>query len=205
LAAAARDPGATPALRVVAAALEVAGGITPRMPVRQAVEALQPEERRRLRKMGVTIGALDLYDARLLKPAAARWRAALLRVRGGSPVLPREGATTLPRAADGATLATGFRPLGAQAVRVDLVERIARVAHDARQGRKPFAPDPALATSMGLEPGTLARLMAELGFRPVAGDEPRWVWKGRPPARREEPAPDPNNAFAALAAWAANG
>jgi len=205
LAAAARDPGATPALRVVAGALEAAGGITPRMPIRESVEALEPDERRRLRKMGVTIGALDLYDPRLLKPAAARWRAALLRVRGASPTLPREGATTLPRGAEGATLATGFRPLGAQAVRIDLVERIARAAHDARQGRKPFAPDPALATSMGLEPGTLARLMAELGFRPVAGEEPRWVWKGRPPARREEVVADPNNAFAALAAWAANG
>ena len=51
----------------------------------------------------------------------------------------------------------------------DLVERIAKAAHDAREknGKAAFAPDPALATSMGLEPGTIARLMVELGFRPA--------------------------------------
>ena len=54
-------------------------------------------------------------------------------------------------------------------MRVDLVERIARAAHEARQGRKPFAPDPALATSMGLKPETLARLMAQLGFKTARG------------------------------------
>eukprot|EP01035_Chromulina_nebulosa_P045049 gene45049-61028_t len=37
------------------------------------VDALDPPARKRLRAMGVTIGTLDLFDARLLKPAAARW------------------------------------------------------------------------------------------------------------------------------------
>jgi ATP-dependent RNA helicase SUPV3L1/SUV3 len=49
----------------------------------------------------------------------------------------------------------GFRPLGAQAVRVDLVERIARARMTRGKGGKPFAPDPALATSIGLTPETL--------------------------------------------------
>ena len=204
LAEAARDAGATPALRVVAGALEAAGGMTPRLPLREALEALTPDERRRLRKLGVTVGAMDLFDPRLLKPAAARWRAALLAVRGVAVPLPPAGATVLPRGATGASPLAGFRPLSRQAVRVDLVERIARGAHDARQGRAPFAPDPALATSVGLEPATLDRLMAELGFRPVAGDQPRWTWRGRPPARREE-RPEPSGAFAALAAWGGHG
>jgi ATP-dependent RNA helicase SUPV3L1/SUV3 len=111
----------------------------------------------------------------------------------------------LPRGTEGATLAAGFRPLGAQAVRVDLVERIARGAFEARAGRKPFTVDPALATSMGLEPATIARLMAELGFRHVAGDEPRWIWRGRPPVRAAAPAARPDSAFAALAEWSARG
>ncbi|MFL0560991.1 helicase, partial [Sphingomonas sp. 179-I 2A4 NHS] len=106
----------------------------------------------------------------------------------------------LARGAPGATLAAGYRPLGAQAVRVDLVERIARAAHDARPkkggGRGAFQPDPALATSMGLDASTVARLMAELGFRPLP--EGRWAWRGRPPAKPVAPRPD--NAFAALAA-----
>jgi len=86
-------------------------------------------------------------------------------------------------------------------VRVDLVERIARAAHDSRKGRKPFAPDPALATSMGLTPDTLARLMAQLGFRTARsaeGEPQRWIWQGlvAPPKPK---APPRDNAFAVLA------
>ncbi len=111
----------------------------------------------------------------------------------------------LPRGDAGADLAHGFRPLGPQAVRVDLVERIARAAHDARArerkgGRAPFTPDPALATSMGLKPETLARLMAQLGFRaarPVDG-QARWKWQGLVPTAKPKP-PPLDNAFAALA------
>ena len=203
----ARDPQATPALRVVAGELEAAGGLAPRIALREAVDGLSPDERKRLRKAGVTIGALDLFDARLLKPGAARWRAALLGVRGTAPVLPREGASVLPRGASGAQIASGFRPLGAQAVRLDLVERIARAAHDARQGRKPFAPDPGLATSMGVEAATFERLMAELGFRSVRGDAATaWVWQGRrTPQRAARPTPAPTGAFAALAGWGGHG
>ena len=200
LAAMARDPAATPALRSVAGAIEAGGGIAQRLPVRGAVEALTPPDRHALRKAGVTIGALDLFDARLLKARTRPWRAALLAAAGQKvPAEPREGATVLPRGAAGAVLAAGYRPLGAQAVRIDLVERVARAAHDARPkkggGRAPFLPDPALATSIGLEPGTIARLMTELGFRPLP--EGRWAWRGRPPAKPVAPRPD--NAFAALA------
>ncbi len=197
LADAVRDPAATPAFRVIAAAVEAAGGILPRLPLRTTLDALTPDERRRLRRTGVTVGALDLFDPRLLKPAAAAWRRALLAVRGTPPTPAREGATVLPRGSDGASVAGGYRPFGSQAVRVDLVERIARAAHDARAGRAPFVPDAALATSIGLEPATLARLMAELGFRP-AGEA--WVWRGRPPARAVPAAPvQGGGAFAGLA------
>jgi ATP-dependent RNA helicase SUPV3L1/SUV3 len=183
LAEAARDPAASPALRIVAAALEAAGGIAARAPLRASIEALASDERRRLRQMGVTIGALDLFDPKLLKPAAAAWRAALCGVRGEFFAAAPTGATVLARGTPGAMLAAGFRPLGTQAVRVDLVERIARAAHDGRAGRAPFAPDPSLSVSIGLEPASLDRLMTELGFRSVKGVERRWVWRGRPPVR----------------------
>jgi len=203
-----RDPAATPNLRVVAGALEAAGGLAPRLPLRESVDALLPDERRRLRRAGATIGALDLFDPRVLKPEAARWRRVLLAARGETIPAAPPAATVLLRGVPGATVAAGFRPLGAQAVRVDLVERIARAAHDARAGRKPFAPDPALATSMGLEPGTFARLMAELGFqtlKAVDGEGLRWVWRGRPRARAVVAVPAPDNAFAALAHWSRGG
>jgi len=196
-----RDPLAPPALRAVAAALVGAGGIIARADIAAAVDTLDPAGRKRLRAHGVTIGALDLFDARLLKPGPARWRRLLRAARDDRPVQdgPPDSATVLDRGSPGATLADGYRPLGAQSVRVDLVERIARAAHDARAGRKPFAPDPALATSIGVSAETLARLMAALGFRtaPVAEGGPHWVWRG---IARARPVPPPrDNAFAALA------
>ncbi|MBB4152277.1 ATP-dependent RNA helicase SUPV3L1/SUV3 [Sphingomonas jinjuensis] len=205
LAALARDPTVTPALRVVAAALEAGGGMTQRLPLRSAIERLTGEERHRLRRIGVTIGALDLFDPRLLKPSAARWRHALLALAGAAAERSPAGATVLPRGAHGATLAAGFRPLAAQAVRVDLVERVARAAHEARAGKAAFVPDAALATSMGMTPATIERLMAELGFRRVGADG-GWVWQGRRPARRPAPsAVQAGGAFAGLAALVGHG
>ena len=195
----ARDPDATPALRQVAQGVEAAGGVVARLPLRAPVEALTPDERRRLRAAGLTIGSLDLFDARLLKPEGGRWRRMLLALRDEMLPVPPEGATVLPRDATAAMPAAGFRPLGLQAVRLDLVERIARAAHDARKGRAPFAPDPALARSMGVEPATFDRLMVELGFRGIAGETPRYVWRGRPPARPVPVAARPGNAFGELA------
>ncbi len=193
-----RDPEAGSPLRALANALLDAGGLLPRRAAAAQVEALDPHARKRLRQAGVTIGTLDLFAPALLKPAAARWRRELM----GLAEAPPDGATVLARGTPGADLPHGFRPLGAQAVRVDLVERIARAAHDSRQGRKPFAPDPALATSMGLRAETLARLMAQLGFRTVRsaeGEPPRWIWQGlvAPPKPR---APPRDNAFAVLEA-----
>lgn len=202
LAALARDPAASGSLRAVAAALTEVGGIAPRDGFDAMLVPLDGDDRRRLRKAGVVIGALDLFDARLFKPAAAKWRAALLAARDGRPVEPLAptGATVLPVGQG----AWGFRRFGPQAVRVDLIERLAQAAHDARKGHAPFAPDPALAVSMGLQAETIARLMARLGFRPSApaGDVPQWRWA---PSRRRAPvAPPravarPGNAFAALA------
>ena len=193
-----RDREAGPQLRAVASALLTAGGIAPRRALPAALDALGPEQRHRLRRAGVTIGTLDVFDPRLLKPAAARWRRVLLGLGDG----PASGATALPKGATGAELPHGFRPLGNQAVRVDLVERIARAAHDARgadkSGRKPFAPDPALATSIGVTPETLARLMAQLGFKTARGVPGRWIWQGL--VKRAAVAPPPrDNAFAGLA------
>ena len=202
-----RDPAALPASRAVAAALVAQGGLVARAEIAVAIDGLDAVARKAFRGAGVTIGALDLFDPRVLKPRPARWRRALLAARQGGPVAigAQEGATVLERGAPGATLDDGYRPVGGQAVRVDLIERVARAAHEARggQGRKPFALDPALALSMGLTRPTLERLMAGFGFRSAASPDeaPRWTWRGRPPAPVAPPPKD--NAFAALAALTA--
>ena len=192
-----RDPAAGGALRALAGALLEAGGLLARRAAGAAVEQLDSTARQRLRRTGVTVGTLDIFAAALLKPQAAAWRRRLMRLADA----PRGGATVLPRGAPGADLAHGYRPFGQQAVRIDLVERIARAAHDGRKGRAPFTPDPALATSIGLTPDTVARLMAQLGFRALKGRDgapQRWAWQGLTPLAKPTP-PKPDNAFAALA------
>ena len=204
-----RDPQAAPALRVVAAALAQGAGLAARLPLGEALAVLAGADRQRLRKAGVMIGALDLFDPRLLKLQPSRWRQALLAARSGvaMPALPPPGATVLPRGTAGSGASFGFREIAGQAVRIDLIERIARAAHDARAGKAPFAPDAALATSIGIVPATIERLMIQLGFQeapnagPKSGPEAtpaRWVWHGRPPRAKAVTVPR-DNAFAALA------
>jgi ATP-dependent RNA helicase SUPV3L1/SUV3 len=116
-------------------------------------------------------------------------------------------------------LPAGYRPAGAQAVRLDIAEKLLRAAHEARvaaaksdKRARHFALDPALATSTGLRPENWARLLGAAGFKvqrartiaagalgPPAPD--KWTWR---PARRDttppaRPQPREGSAFSALA------
>src|SRR3569623_43686 len=104
-----RDAALTAPLRAVAGALVAAGGIAPRRPMAAMLDALDTASRKILRKAGGTSGTLDLFDARLLKPAAARWRRALLAAHGAAAEgTPPQDATVLARAHPGARLDQGF-------------------------------------------------------------------------------------------------
>ncbi|WP_414900874.1 helicase-related protein [Sphingomonas flavalba] len=203
IAAAGRDPQTPPPLRALLVPLGEAGGLIARPVVEPALAGLDKVLRYQARRLGITIGALDIFVAALLKPEAMRWRLALgaALADGGMPPVPPAGAALLPF--DPVHAAAGYRPLGDQMLRVDLVERIARAAHQARDGRRRFAPDPSLATSMGLSAASLARLMESLGFRaqPAGAEQAAgWTWAPRRRARASAAIARPGNAFAALAA-----
>ncbi len=186
------SPKTAPATRALLAPLIGGGGIVARADVESALAALSPELRRALTRSGLTIGTLDLFDARLLKPGALFWANALDAVKAGTPV----AATLKPGATVGkGEAARGYRGFGDTLVRIDLVERIARATHDLRDARTPFTPDPALATSFGIDAGTFARILHALGFRPT-GDE-KWRWGSAPKALRRA-AVRSTGAFAAL-------
>jgi len=209
IAAAARDPEQSAAVRALLAPLVDAGGVLGREELEDVLAALDREQRGPVNKLGIRIGTLDIFVAALIKPEPARWRVALAAAQdnGVMPALPSIGAVSAPTPRDAATcqafVMAGFRPLGAQMLRVDQVERLARNAHDTRSGRTAFAPDAALATSLGLMPASFAQLMLALGFRTA---EQGWVWKGKragdkPDKRKKKPdKPRPGNAFGALAA-----
>ena len=118
------------------------------------------------------------------------------------PRLPDPGAATLDGSADPRAASLAYRRFGTNWLRVDLADRIAAHAHAARQSGAAALIDPALVTSLGLDPPTVTKLMAEIGFIPVSGQTgDAWKWRGHRPQRRHQPAETtrPGNAFAALA------
>jgi ATP-dependent RNA helicase SUPV3L1/SUV3 len=202
--AAAQDSASPPAVRAILALLVDEGGIVAREAVAKALASVEREQRKLITRLGVRIGALDLFMPDVLKPEARRWRTALKAAAGGAPMpaLPPESVVVLPSPpGDGRALLQrlGFRPLGPQMLRVDLVERLARHAHEARGGEGRPVVDQALATSLGLQPQAVAKLMRDLGFR-AADDDGAWVWRGpNRPRRRGGGQEQPSHAFAALA------
>ncbi|MDH7640316.1 helicase-related protein [Sphingomonas oryzagri] len=212
IATAASDKATAPVLRGLLAPVAEAGGIVARETVAASLPALDRDQRRVAAHLGLKIGTLDLFVPALLKPEPMRWRLALLAARANAtmPPVPAPGAAMIGNPDPllrAAAVRAGFRDLGDQMLRVDLVERLARHAHDARQGHRPFVPDPSLSTSLGLKPPAVARLMRTLGFAqhrrgegPKEGDAPiAWLWRGRRPDRVDAPRARPGNAFGALA------
>ncbi len=167
LAGLAREAKASPAIRAVAAALEDAGGIAPRQPLRLMIDALSPEERRRLRGMGITIGTLDVFDPRLLKPGAAAWRRILMACGARRPTWPGR---VPPSCAATSRGAVSPRAIGRSANR-----RCGSIWSNASpappmtraRGAAPSPPTPRWRPSIGLEAATLDRLMGDLGFRKI--------------------------------------
>ena len=178
--------------RAILAPLIAGGGIVARADLDSALGGLGSDLRRALTRSGLTIGTLDVFDLRLLKPGALFWANALDAVRSGTPV----AATLKPGATVGQGQSSrGYRRFGDTLVRVDLVERIARAMHDLRSARAPFVPDMALATSFGIDRETFTQILRALGFR--SGTEGQWTWASRPRASIERKSDKPS-AFAAL-------
>ena len=212
--AASRSPEAGPELRALLIRLVEAGGLLGRGA--SGLDELDISKRDQLRRLGVRIGALDIFLPTMLRPAPlAQWRQ-LAKIAGREPVdaildgMPP--VVTAPRAP------LGYRSLGGaashgQSLRIDMAEKLLREAHDIRTavGRKPFVLNPARAVSMGLSTASYAWLLRLGGFRPLMprslSDEHfgppqplRWRWR---PERRSMPMASPplreGGAFAALA------
>jgi ATP-dependent RNA helicase SUPV3L1/SUV3 len=196
----------TPApIRAVLSQLAASGGVITRAEVEELLTRATPDERKRLRQLGLIVGTLDVFHAALIRPDAVRLRIALeaIRRKVAMPPLPMPGLGLLDKP-DSALAAVaqiaGYRRFGSQMLRVDLVERISRAAHDARGKDRVFMPDAKFASSIGVGAETLARILRALGFYPMGGNPPnRWHWRGRPRPRADRR--ETNTAFAALAAW----
>jgi ATP-dependent RNA helicase SUPV3L1/SUV3 len=205
-------PEAGPELRALLIPLVEAGGMLERGD--SGLDRLDKGQRAMLARLGVRVGALDLFVPAMLRPAAlAAWRALGGDLRNGGAV-PMPDPRMPPVLAAKGQPPPGYRALGKQWLRFDMAEKLVRDAHGAREaaGRRPFALDPAKAVSMGLTTASYARLLQLVGFQPrmpktlaegAFGPPMPLFWRWRPPRRpveAERAAPRrPEGAFAALA------
>ncbi len=211
LEAATRELAAGPELRALLIQLVEGGGILLRD--RSALKRLEPGQREQLRRLGVRVGALDLYVPAMLKPAAQEAWQTLAAVNG---IVRHRFPPGLPpvTAVSSGSESAAYRRFGAQALRIDMGDKLLGAAHQARMAArsKSFVIDPALAVSMGLSASAFTQLLRLGGFRTQAGkalsagasgppDPPRWRWQPtRPPVNHHRPPAAPSSgAFADLA------
>ncbi len=190
-------PSLSPAARGLIVRLVETMGSLNRSEVATQVEALTRGDRKALIAAGVRIGVVHVFIAAALRPEPTRWRIALWAVAQGIAVLPSPPAPGLvtvdvvPHVPSAFYAVAGFWSLGPAkdgiAVRIDMVDRLARAMHDQRDGRAPFVPDANWIASVGLSRDRFARLMRALGYRPRLVDgTTAFAWGGirteRPPA-----------------------
>lgn len=203
----AMDSGAN--LRALLLHVVEAGGVLPR--AGSGLDRLDPAQRDRMKKLGLRIGALDLFVPSMLRPASLKLWAALAVVWGTvPPALPETANPVFP----GNETPVGYRALGTECLRIDLAEKLLQSAHRTRmeaKGRR-FYLDPGIARSMGLSTASFAALLRDGGFRAfvrrplgtgVHGPVMPPLWEWRPSRPNVEPdsiaGPTSAGAFAALA------
>jgi ATP-dependent RNA helicase SUPV3L1/SUV3 len=150
-------------------------GVLPRESVSEDVKALDQEARGQLRKHGIRFGQFTVFLPLLLKPAPTRLRLVLWSLSQGLqefPESPPPGLVTIPNIADIPAqhyLLAGYRPAGARAIRIDMLERLADLlrAKDSRAGFEATA-DMLSITGMTLE--QFADLMQGLGYAAEKGE-----------------------------------
>ena len=207
---AALGPALSPAARGLIVRLVETMGCLLRSDVATQVEALTRADRKALLAAGVRIGVVHLFVAAALRPEPTRWRIALWAVAQGIAVLPPPPAAGLvtidvaPHVPAAFYAVAGFWPLGERggdaAVRIDMVDRLARAMHGQRDGRAPFVPDATWIAGVGLSRERFARLMRALGYRPKLVDgTAAFAWGGIRTDRRPEPPDAPSDSpFAVL-------
>jgi ATP-dependent RNA helicase SUPV3L1/SUV3 len=197
---------AGPELRALLIRLVEAGGMIER--TGSGLDRLDKGQRTMLARLGVRVGALDLFVPAMLRPAALSvWR----EVSGGRTP---DAAMPPTLAASERSPPPGYRALGKQWLRLDMAEKLVRDAHTARiaADRGSFTLDPAKAVSMGLTTASYAGLLRLAGFQPLIprplrdgahGPPAQLAWRWRPQRRPAEvdlvALPNPTGAFAALA------
>jgi len=212
---ASRDAAAGPELRALLIRLVEAGGMLERRS--SGLDRLEPAQRAMLSRLGVRVGALDLFVPQMLKPLQlTTWRemARLLARPMAQPHAAMPPVLAPVLSGHGRVIPPGYRSLGKQWLRLDMADKLLREAHALRAaaGRRSFPINPAKAVSTGLTTESFARLLGLAGFnaimpRPLRegtfGPPAQLLWRWKPlrhaAPRESEAKPAAEGAFAALA------
>ena len=187
---------AAPAKGLVFQLAESLGSIK-RKTVEAQIEALGPDGRRAVRRLGVRIGRECVFMPALLRAAHIEIRTLLWTVRAGLDTAPTripEGRVSIAAEPDAPLAfywAIGYMPTGRLAIRVDMLERLAEQAWTLLP-KGPFAPNAALMSILGCGAEDIGEILCALGFRKVmVGDEERFAGprKGRNAAPRKSTNP----------------
>jgi ATP-dependent RNA helicase SUPV3L1/SUV3 len=188
-----RDETLTGLARGFAFRMVEAMGILPRDEVWHEVKELDQEARASLRKHGLRFGQFTIFQHALLKPAPTRLRLVLWSLAQGLdefPESPPPGLVTIPNIAAvprSHYLMSGYRPAGARAIRIDMLERLADLVR-AKDSRAGFEATPDMLSITGMTLEQFADLMQGLGYKAERGERPK-VTPAADPAPAETSTP----------------
>jgi ATP-dependent RNA helicase SUPV3L1/SUV3 len=169
-------------------------GILPRAQVADLIVDMAPGDRAKLQRLGVRLGYRDVFLPALLRPARMVTRARLWRLDNTAlvhPPLPDPGRVAV-ELADSAwreyfQAAVGFRPMGEIAVRVDIFDRLARLAHVAGKAGT-FQASHEMLSLLGRGREGLDLVLRELGYGGKGAIETR-RYRFRHPKQKKQPQP----------------
>ncbi len=153
-------------------------GVLSRDGIGGEVKELDQDARGALRKHGVRFGQYTVFLPALLKPAPTRLRLVLWSLWGALDIFPESpppGLVTIPAdpgAAVGTHLMAGYRPAGARAIRIDMLERLANLLRDL-DSRAGFEQRADMLSITGLGSDQFADLMTGLGYNAERGERPK--------------------------------
>jgi ATP-dependent RNA helicase SUPV3L1/SUV3 len=144
-------------------------GTIPRRIIAKDFKEVDSTGRFQIKKLGVWLGATSLYIPVLLKPAPAQLRLllwALFNDQERLPEIPPAGICTIKVDKKASRIfyeVTGYRVVGENAVRLDMLERLANAAREVSM-KGPFPMDPDLMSLVGTSGADFIEIMKYLGY-----------------------------------------
>ena len=144
-------------------------GTIPRRVIAKDFKDVDSTGRFQIKKLGVWLGATSLYIPALLKPAPAQLRLllwALFNDQDNLPDIPPAGLCTIKVDKNASRVfyeVSGYRVVGENAVRLDMLERLANAAREVSM-KGPFAMDADLMSLVGTSGADFIEIMSYLGY-----------------------------------------